>query len=92
MGRWKCTHTKVEEADKKEQPADVIYTFNSDGTYRLQINYAFMGMDKTYKYSLDGRNVITDSPHGTYRIEALSGATLDLFNYDATTTWYLARQ
>jgi ABC-type glycerol-3-phosphate transport system substrate-binding protein len=91
-GTWKCTHTKVgDDGEKNEQPMDVVYAFNADGTYRLVIHGGPFGMDKTYKFHLDGKNVTTDSPHGTYRVDDVTASSMDLFNYDATTTWYLQR-
>lgn len=37
-------------------------------------------------------NVITDSPHGTYRVDTVQGNTLELFNYDQSLVWYMARK
>ncbi len=92
LGRWKCTATKVEDGEKRDQPADVFMTFNSDGTYHHVIHGPLgLGMDKTYRYQLDGRNMTTDSPHGTYRVDAVSNDELTLFSYWATTTWYFRR-
>lgn len=51
-----------------------------------------VNFDKTYKYKLDGKNMVTDSPHGTYRVDELNGNDLALFNYDASTVWYLHRE
>ena len=45
-----------------------------------------------YRFHLEGRNLVNDSPYGTYRVDAVSAQELALFNYDTTTTWYFARQ
>jgi hypothetical protein len=92
VGNWKCTHTKVGEDEKKDQPLEVLYTFKSDGSYHLHIGGSILiPVDKDYQFKLDGRNVVTNSPHGTYRVDDLSGNTMTLFNYDASTAWYLTR-
>ena len=91
-GRWKCSHTK-EGRDAREPIDDaVLFTFNGNGTYTHRLETALGTFENTYRYHLDGRNVVNDSPHGTYRVDASSAQELALFNYDTTTTWYLVRQ
>ncbi|WP_437985169.1 hypothetical protein [Sorangium sp. So ce117] len=89
-GPWKEVAAKVGDGERKSE-AMMRITFNPDGTYLHEFDTPFGVMRVTYKYRLDGKNVLTDSPHGTYRVDELSGDLLTLFNYDATTTWYLER-
>ncbi len=92
QGRWKCSHTK-EGGDAREPLGDnVLFAFNGDGTYWHRIETSLLVVENTYRYHLEGRNVVNDSPHGTYRVDASSAQELALFNYDTTTTWYLVRQ
>ena len=92
QGRWKCSHTKKESDAREPLDDTVLFAFNGDGTYWHRIETSLVVVENTYRYHLEGRNVVNDSPHGTYRVEASSAQELALFNYDTTTTWYLVRQ
>lgn len=92
LGAWRATHSKQGDAAKEEEGATVEFEFRPDGKYRHVIVASIAAVDNTYGYRLDGGNVVTDSPHGTYRINFVDGQRLELFNYDATTTWYLVRK
>lgn len=90
-GSWREVAAKVGDGRRKSEEA-MKFTFYPDGTYLHQIDGPFgETLSFAYKYRLDGKNVITDSPHGAYRVDELNGDLLTLFNYDATTTWYLHR-
>ncbi len=89
-GTWKQVAAKVGDGERKSEEA-MVFTFNPDGTYRLQIDTPVGVVKFTYKYRLDGKNMVTDSPHKEYRVDELKDDSLTLFNYDATTTFYLQR-
>jgi hypothetical protein len=88
LGTWRATHTREGTADKKEVSATIHCTFNLDGSYVLKVSG---NSDKTYKYRLDGKNMITDSPEGTYRVDEVTAQTMQLFHYGTSTVWYLER-
>ncbi len=92
-GSWRLTAVRIGDGEKKDDSStNVQFAFDGAGKYRHIIGTPFGTLDKSYEYRLDGRNVVTNSPHGTYRIDAVTPSTLDLFNYDASVVWYLARQ
>lgn len=91
-GRWQSTHAKVGDGEKKPT-SDVQIVFNPNGTYKHYLPMPFGGKASfDYKFTLEGRNMVTSSPHGTYRVDSVSPTELALFNYDATTIWYFTRQ
>ncbi len=92
LGAWTATHSKQGDAAKKEESDVVKFEFRADGTYRHVIEASLAAMDETYGYKLEGRNVTTTSPHGTYRINSVDAQRLELFSYEFTTTWYLAKR
>ena len=90
-GTWKSTHVKVGDDGSKKAEKSFQFTFHPDGRLETVISTMFTVANK-WTYSLDGKNVKTNSIFGTIRVDAITPTSVELFSYDATTTYYCARQ
>lgn len=90
-GTWNSTHIKVGDDGSKKAETSFHFTFHPDGRLETLITTMFNVANK-WTYSLDGKNVKTNSIFGTLRVDAVTPTSIELFSYDSTTTYYCTRQ
>ncbi len=93
IGKWQWVGNAKPDGEVESQPLRTYFTFNGDGSFRHEA-YGPIIVDKTYNWSLDGRNVVTSSPGvQTMRVESWKEkGRLRLFIYGLTTTAVLEQR
>lgn len=93
VGKWQWVGNAKPNGEVESQPLRTYFTFNGDGSFRHEV-YGLVNVDRTYTWSLEGRNVVTTSPGlQTMRAESWQEkGKLRLFIYGLTTTAVLEQR
>ncbi len=92
VGACKVTATQKEGAEKKDDASGLSFWFDANGNAGYAAANPFGGVVKiSYKYKLDGRNILMDGPYKTFRADDYSTNELKLFVYDLSQTYYCTK-
>jgi hypothetical protein len=90
-GTWRSTHIK-EGAKERTAETSFQFTFAPDGKMQTVIYTSMANVANVWTYSLDGKNIKTDSMFGTLRADAVTPGTLELFSYETSTVYFVTRR
>jgi len=93
VGTCEVTATQKEGAEPKSDSSGLKFTFQPDGR-GAYVAPAPIGspVQANYTYHLEGRNILMDGPIKAFRADDFSGATLKLFLYDMSQTYFCTKR
>lgn len=91
-----CEVVGVRNAGETEVEDDgagaIRFTFGPRGKLHTLIDTSLARLEQDNTYRLEGRNLVTDGSHGTFRVDDYSTNTIQLFVYDQSKTFYCKKQ
>jgi hypothetical protein len=91
-GTWVTKQLAKAGKPPEDLNEDIVFTYTPDGKFNMHIGTPFGSVDKDYSYTLDGKNITSDSPYSSLRIDELTDTTAKFFYYERSETYYVVKK